>query len=66
MVLMESQAELSSIYENAPMLMILVDQERRVRKVNLSATRFAKRPAGEMIGLYGGEALRCVHSIDDP
>jgi len=45
--------------------MILVDQERRVQKVNYTAARFAQRAAEEMIGLYGGEALRCIHSTDD-
>jgi len=64
--LRKSQAELSAIYDNAPIVMILVDQERRVRKVNLTAVKFAQRAAEEMIGLRGGEALRCLHSADDP
>jgi putative nucleotidyltransferase with HDIG domain len=46
--------------------MVLVDRERRVRKVNRVAVEFAGRSAEEMIGLRGGEALRCLHSLDDP
>lgn len=61
-----SQTELSTIYDNASMVMILIDQERRVRKVNHTAVRFAQRAVEEMIGLYGGEALRCIHSSDVP
>ncbi len=61
-----SELELSSIFKNAPLLMILVDQERRVQKANYSAVKFSGRAAEDMIGLYGGEALRCIHSKDDP
>jgi putative nucleotidyltransferase with HDIG domain len=64
--LRESEAELSAIFHNAPVLMVLVDRERRVRKVNRVAVEFAGRSAEEMIGLRGGEALRCLHSLDDP
>jgi len=64
--LRESQAELSAIYDNAPPLMILVDRERRVHKVNYTAMKFSQRSAEDMIGRRGGEALRCAHSLDDP
>ena len=62
----ESQLELSVIFDNAPILMILVDSERRVRKANRAAINFSGRPYKEMIGLRGGDALRCLHSLDDP
>ncbi len=64
--LQESETELSAIYNNAPIVMILVDAERRVRKVNRTAVEFTRRPEEEMIGLRAGEALRCLHSLDDP
>ena len=64
--LRDSQAELSSIFENVPVAMILVDRDRRVRKVNRSTVEFMDRPAEQMVGLRGGEALRCLHSLDDP
>ena len=60
------QEELSAIYEHAPIIMLLVDAERRVRKANGFAVEFAARDAAEMIGLRGGEALRCLHSVDVP
>jgi PAS domain S-box-containing protein len=58
--------ELSVIHEHAPIAMMLMDPQRRVRKVNGFAARFARRAAHEMIGMAGGEALRCLHHLDDP
>ncbi len=58
--------ELSAIHEHAPVVMMLVDQDRRVLKANDFAARFADRPAEDMIGLPEGEALRCLHHLDDP
>ncbi len=58
--------ELSIIHEHAPIAMLLVDRDRRVRKVNGYAALFAGRKADDMIGMRGGEALRCLHHLDDP
>jgi len=59
-------AELSALYQSVPVLILLLDKERRVRKVNDSVVRFTGRSAGEMEGLRWGEALGCLHSLDDP
>ncbi len=64
--LLESQEELTAIYNNAPVLLMLVDSERRVRKVNGAAGAFTGRAAAEMIGLRSGEALRCMNSLESP
>jgi signal transduction histidine kinase len=64
--LKDSEAELTAMIENVPMIMLLVDQQRIVRKANVTATVFAGRSAEDMIGRRGGEALRCVHSADVP
>jgi PAS domain S-box-containing protein len=60
------EEELSAIYRNAPVLMMLIDEERRVYKANGFAAEFTGRPADKMIGLRGGEALRCLHSLESP
>ncbi len=60
------EEELTAIYNNAPVLLMLVDGERRVRKVNGAAGEFVGRPPSEMIGLRGGAALRCLNALDDP
>jgi len=64
--LRHAMAELSVIYEHAPIAMLLVDRDRRVHKVNGFAAGFADRPHDEMVGLPGGEALRCLYHMDDP
>lgn len=58
--------ELSTIYQNVPIAMMLVDRERRVRKVNGAAAALAGSSGDEMIGQVGGEALRCLNALDDP
>lgn len=60
------EEQLDAIYQNAPTMMILVDEERRVRKVNGATVDFADVLEEEMLGLRGGEALRCLHHTDDP
>jgi two-component system sensor kinase len=52
--------------ENVPMVVMLVDQDRRVRKANIAAAGFARRPGEEMVGQRGGEALGCLHAADSP
>jgi PAS domain S-box-containing protein len=64
--LKESQREFATMFDSAPVAMILVDQERKVRKANRAAIAFSERPAEEMLGLRSGEALRCLNSLDDP
>ncbi len=55
---------LEAIYRNAPMVMMVLDSERRIRQVNGFAAQFAGRSAEDMLGLRGGEALRCLHALD--
>ncbi len=62
----EKEDQLAAIYENAPLIMVLVDRERRVRKMNKLAEQFTGKEAAELIGRYGGEALGCLNALDDP
>ncbi len=64
--LREQQELLTAIYRNAPLVLMVVDSNRRIQQVNGFASQFAGRDVEEMIGLRGGEALRCVHALDDP
>lgn len=61
-----SQEELSAVLQNAPLMMILVDEQRIAHQVNHAAEKFIGRGQQEMIGKRGGEALRCLHSLDSP
>ncbi|MFP4453895.1 MAG: PAS domain S-box protein, partial [Desulfobacterales bacterium] len=62
----EQHALIEAIYRNAPLIMMVVDHDRRIQQINGFAAQFAGRPAEEMLGLRGGEALRCLHALDDP
>ncbi|RJQ63567.1 MAG: PAS domain S-box protein [Desulfobacteraceae bacterium] len=57
-------SQLSAIYQNAPLIMMLVDAEGRIKKVNRFAAEFAGRSESEMIGLHTGKALRCSRALD--
>ncbi|MFW6286593.1 MAG: PAS domain S-box protein, partial [Candidatus Sumerlaeota bacterium] len=61
--LVEQQALLTAIYCNAPLVLMVVDGERRIRQVNGFASQFAGRPVEEMLGLRGGEAHLCGFNV---
>lgn len=63
--LRESREELAVIYANAPVIMMLVDSERRITKVNAYAAELLGRSPDRMVGLRGGDAFRCLNSLDD-
>lgn len=54
------EAELAAIYENAPFIMLLADEDRTVRKANDLASRLAGLPVESMKGLTVGEVFRCA------
>ena len=60
------EKELDAMYKNVPVMLLLVDEERRVRKANAAALKFARRIEGEITGVRGGEALGCLYSLADP
>ncbi|MGM0648486.1 MAG: PAS domain-containing hybrid sensor histidine kinase/response regulator [Bacteroidota bacterium] len=64
--LQEKQSLLMAIYRNAPLVLMVVDSDRCIQQVNSFASQFAGRDIEEMLGLRGGEALRCLHALDDP
>jgi PAS domain S-box-containing protein len=61
-----SQTELSTIFDNTPVVTVIVDEQRRVRKANLAAMSLVDLPEEEMVGRRAGEALRCLNALDDP
>ncbi|MFX1481328.1 MAG: PAS domain S-box protein, partial [Promethearchaeota archaeon] len=64
--LQQSEAELSAIYEYTPIAIFLVDKEHHIRKINKFALNYTDRREEEVFGIHGGEALHCIHSIQDP
>lgn len=64
--LKEREEELSAIYSNAPLIMLLLDKDRRITKVNKFAERISHRSPREMVGMTVGKALRCVRHQEIP
>ncbi len=64
--LKEQEQELATIFENAPFVMLLLDGERKVHRVNAQACSFAGSSVSDMIGRRSGEALRCLYALDTP
>ena len=64
--LRENEEELSAIYQDAPLVMMILDGKTKIHKVNKYITRFTDRPDVDMVGLCVGRALHCHHALDDP
>jgi PAS domain S-box-containing protein len=62
--LADQRALLDTIYEQAPVVILLLDSELRVRKANRAATQVADRRDSDMPGLLCGDALCCVHAAE--
>ena len=53
----QADEQLAAIYQNAPLVMLLVDRERRLLKLNNLATDMARHPDSESIGHRSGDVL---------
>jgi two-component system cell cycle sensor histidine kinase/response regulator CckA len=63
---LEQEQELAAIYENAPAIMMVMDGEGRIQRMNALAARFSGRAPAEALGLCCGDVLRCIHAQDVP
>ncbi|MCG6962060.1 MAG: PAS domain S-box protein [Acidobacteria bacterium] len=64
--LRDSQAELNAVFESAPVAIFLVDAERRIVKANRAAGELTGHQLHDLVGRLTGNALGCLHSLDDP
>jgi PAS domain S-box-containing protein len=62
----ETANELIAIYENAPLIMMLMDGDRRIHKINGYAAGFSCRSSDAMFLMRCGEALRCLQALAAP
>ena len=62
----QHRTELETLFEKAPVVMLIVDRDRRVTSLNAAAAAMTRRQQTAAIGLRGGEALRCIHAYNDP
>lgn len=61
-----AHAELSAIHAHAPMVLLVVDEDLRVRKVNKAAAQLAGRDEADMLGLRPGDSLGCWNAQHSP
>jgi len=64
--LQTNEEELEAIYDNAPLIMLLVDENWTIRKTNAFTAQFVGVSVGYMLNRRCGEALHCVHALDVP
>lgn len=55
---------LNQIFQSVPYIMMIVDREGGVIKINHVVEKFTGKKETDVIGLLGGEVFSCVNSID--
>ncbi|MFC1926062.1 PAS domain S-box protein [Chloroflexota bacterium] len=62
----KTEAELLAIFQDSPIIMVLVDEDRQIRRANRRMLDFTGRQHNEIMGLRVGEVIRCIYAADDP
>jgi len=61
-----AHSELAAISSNAPVMLLVVNAEFRVEKLNNMAARLSGRPLHELLGASLGDVMGCANAEDDP
>lgn len=64
--LLNIQHELSTVFDNTPLLMMLIDEQHHIRKINRFASHIFQMDNNEVIGRPSGQAFHCIHRKDSP
>jgi PAS domain S-box-containing protein len=64
--LRQSERELTTIFDGAPVMMLVVDGNYRVRKANRTMQAALGATGAELNGVPCGDVLRCLHRLDSP
>lgn len=64
--LLESEKRLQIIFNNAPVIMLLINENSEVMKINKTGLITAGNPLDKVVGLPIGSALNCVGSLHSP
>lgn len=62
---LENERELFAVFQSAPNIMILLDENLRVLKANRAALTAVMRDMDQSLGLRLGEMLRCVNATGE-
>ena len=66
LALLDREEELSAIYDNSPLLIAILDSNRRITKINDFARKFTGLSAEEALGKRFAEALGCAQAHRPP
>lgn len=61
----ESEAVLKTIFDQAPVTMILLDQNAEIMQVNRTGIEISGFNDAEVVGLRGGQLFKCVNAINE-
>jgi PAS domain S-box-containing protein len=61
-----SQHELTTVFDSAPVAMVIINDERRVVRTNRAASRLAGRPPGDAFGRRPGDVFGCLTAAFEP
>jgi len=64
--LKSSRSELQAIYDHAPVMMCLLNEEREVLYGNRAIVEFSEKPAHELTGSRACGMLGCIGALEDP
>ncbi len=60
------QAQLEAIYDNAPLMMCLVNERREVERMNRAMATLSGRTLADADARRHGDILGCLNALDDP
>lgn len=64
--LISREIQLNAIFDNAPIIMMLVDKDRKIVKINKSGINSIGYTLDNILDKRCGEALNCVHAYKSP
>ena len=62
----ENENLLDAIFKNMPLMIFLIDSEKRILKINQAGLEKANKAFNKILGLRGGDILNCINSINNP
>jgi PAS domain S-box-containing protein len=62
--LQEREQELSTIFQNAPFIMLLLDSGRKIRRANHQAYEFTHSSEQQILSDSIGKSFHCLHAFD--
>jgi len=61
-----SEQLLNAIFRNLPLIILLVNTNREIVKINKTGLEVSEKSLNEVIGIKNGDALNCVNALDNP